>query len=355
VSIRRHGILFLALFLLFIPQSASPNASDRAPIVEALGWVRNAQGSSVQFDYVMTTRLRLLIFWASKDDVGGGFIRKGVSKDDPHQELLQVLFGSDPAKAPRAINRWGAGTEVVRHRDVLSSDRAKADDDIVSTAFFGFMKSSKGKSAAEMQEELKKEKEGGQHQFTGILSRVDSGHAISLTVPLASDIDYNLNQYAEAEPVMLEKLTSSNKPARVLDDPANCSRAGEFLGTVSALLDAGVQKQSGPTSLCYVYDAQVNTLTVEHIAPVAKLAVKVNSAKGTPLTERTYDDLLQMDFVSSHQATGKKVYFSIFVGTKGDLRGIPVQIRYQPNWWFQVVLNLLPKQAPQEQTFVASR
>jgi hypothetical protein len=27
---------------------------------------------------------------------------------------------------------------------------------------------------------------------------------------------------------------------------------------------------------------------------------------------------------------------------------VPVQIRYQPNWWFQVVLNLLPKTTSQE-------
>jgi hypothetical protein len=353
VSIRRHGTLFLALLFLFIPESASPNASDRAPIVEALGWVRSAPAGAVQFDYVMTARVRLLVFWAGKDDVGGGFIRKAVSRDDPHQELLQILFGSDPAKAPRAINRWGAGTEVVRHREILSS--APKTDDIVSSAFFGFMKSSKGKSASEMQEELKREKDGGAHQFTGILSRVDSGRAISLTVPLASEVDYNLNQYAEAEPVMLEKLTTSDKPARVLNNPAGCSRAGEFLGTVSQLLDAALQNQGGPKSLCYVYDAQVNTLTIERTTALPTLAVKVNSAKGTTLTERTYDDLLQMDFVSSHQATGKKVYFSIFVGTKGDLRGVPVQIRYQPNWWFQVVLNLLPKQAQPEQTSVAVR
>ena len=40
--------------------------------------------------------------------------------------------------------------------------------------------------------------------------------------------------------------------------------------------------------------------------------------------------------------TGRKVYFTILAGTEGSLRGIPVQIRYQPNWWFQVVLNLVP-------------
>jgi hypothetical protein len=296
----------------------------------------------------MTARVRLLFFWAGKDDVGGGYVRRGVSSDDPHQELLQVLFGSDPAKAPRAINRWGAGTEVVWHKNPVTDAAKNNSDDVVASAFFGFMKSSKGKSVSEMQEELKKEKARGEHQFTGILSRVETGHAISLVVPLASNQDYNLHQYTEAEPVMLDKLSASEHPTRVLDNPPGCTRAGEFLGAVSQLADAAVENRQAPKSLCYVYDAQVNTLTLERVEPVRKMDVKVNAAKGGMLMERSYDELLQADFVSQHQATGKKVNFTILLGTQGEMKRVPVQIRYQPNWWFQVVLNLLPKAAPQE-------
>ncbi len=334
----------LALACMAVPLSAGTTAVDRTPIVEALGWVRNAPRDIVEFDYVMTARVRLLFFWAGKDDVGGGYVRRGISKDDSRQEFIQVLFGSDPAKAPRAINRWGAGTEVVWHRDPASNPAR--NDDVVASAFFGFMKSSKGKSVSEMQEELRREKDRGEHQFTGILSRVEAGRAISLVVPLASDKDYNLNQYDEAQPLMLERLSSSERPARTLDNAPGCPRAGEFLGSVSRLLDAALEKPSGPASLCYVYDAQVNTLTLERVEPIQKLSVKVNSAKGGTLTEQTYDQLLEAAFVSANQATGRRVYFTISIGTQGALRGVPVQIRYQPNWWFQVVLNLLPKAAP---------
>src|SRR6202040_3976385 len=104
-------------------------------------------------------------------------IRMGVSKTDPRQELLQVLFGSDPAKAPRAINRWGAGTEVIWHKDPAT--HPSKIDACTSTAFFGFMKSSKGKSVSEMQEELRKENTRGEHQNTGILSRCQTGRASS--------------------------------------------------------------------------------------------------------------------------------------------------------------------------------
>ena len=43
---------------------------------------------------------------------GADTSRLGQAVDDPSLRMIQLLFGSDPAKAPRAINRWGAGTEV---------------------------------------------------------------------------------------------------------------------------------------------------------------------------------------------------------------------------------------------------
>ena len=124
--------------------------------------------------------MRLIFFWAGKDDVGGGYIRRGIAAADPREEMLQVLFGSDPAKAPRAINRWGAGTEAVWHKDPVSNEiKSSSADDVVASTFFGFMKSSAGKSVSEMQDELKKEKSGGAHQFKGIVSQVETGHARS--------------------------------------------------------------------------------------------------------------------------------------------------------------------------------
>jgi hypothetical protein len=346
------AVFFLILFLKDRNDFARADAravEERAPIKEALGWVKSATRPVKEFDYAMSVRVRLLFFWAGKDDVGGGYIRRGYSKEDPRQELLQVLFGSDPAKAPRAINRWGAGTEVVWHKNVPAVAAVgvgeKKNDDVVSSAFFGFMKGSKGKNVAEMQEELKREKNGGEHQFTGILSRVDSGQAVSLVVPLASNVDFNLNQYVEAEPVMLERLSSSDRPLKVLQNNSGCDRAVEFLGAVAQLADGAMENPQVPKSVCYVYDAQVNTLTLEHAEPVKQFDVKVNASKGGTLLERSYADLLQADFVSTHATTGKKVYFTILLGTQGDLRGTPVQIRYQPNWWFQVVLNLMPQES----------
>jgi hypothetical protein len=334
--------LTLLPFLLFFASDLATSApsADRQSISEALQWVRTPSRGIVQYDYIMTARVRLLVFWAGKDDVGGGYIRRGVSIDDPHQEFFQVLFGSDPAKAPRAINRWGAGTEVSLHKDPVKA--VAANDDVTASAFFGFMKSSRGKSVSEMQEELRKEKDHGEHSFTGILSRVEPAQAISLVVNLQSDTDYNLHQFEMAEPLMLDKIGGSAQPVRSLQDQQRCPRAKEFLATVAELMDAGLAGQPAHVSRCYVYDAQENTLTLESVSLLPTMAVHLTGPSNSSLLDSSYSNLMQLDFVSTHKITGKKVYFSIVTGTQGELRAVPVQIRYQPNWWFQVVLNLRP-------------
>src|SRR5208283_3327769 len=88
--------------------------------------------------------------------------------------------------------------------------------------FFGFMKSSRGKSVGEMQSELRKELEQGQHSFTGILSRVEPSRALSTIVPLQSDTDFTLHQYDIAQPIMLHRIADSDRPVRSLEDPSRC-------------------------------------------------------------------------------------------------------------------------------------
>ena len=278
------AIFLLLCFAIFLPASSSPSA-DRQSIEEALRWVRNSPSHFAQYDYVMTARVHLLFFWAGKDDVGGGYIRRGVSTEDPHLEFIQLLFGSDPEKAPRAINRWGAGTEVSWHKEPVSTARP---DDITASAFFGFMKSSRGKSAGEMQAELEREKKQGVHDFTGILSRVEASRALSLVVPLESDTDFNLHDYERAEPLMLERLADSTHPVQSLQDSARCPRSAEFLETVAELLEDALERHAAPASRCYVYDAQENTLTLQKVSPVQSFPVRLHGPNNVVLQDLTY-------------------------------------------------------------------
>jgi hypothetical protein len=186
---------------------------------------------------------------------------EGVSAQDSRQEFFQVLFGSDPR------------------------------NDVTASAFFGFMNSSQGKSANETQAELQKEKELGQHSFTGILSRVEPSRALSLVVPLLSDADFSLRDYDRTEPIMLQRLADSARPVRSLQDSGQCPRATEFLGTVAELTEAPLAGQPAPLSRCYVYDAEENALSLEKITPVDSLVVKLHGPNNVALLDATHKDV----------------------------------------------------------------
>ena len=74
--------------------------------------------------YKMAGRIRPLLFWIGRDDVGMGEI---VWRGAEGAVAYELLIGTDAAKAPRAINRWGyiledsrpSGTTRPRRHDHL--------------------------------------------------------------------------------------------------------------------------------------------------------------------------------------------------------------------------------------------
>jgi hypothetical protein len=309
--------LLLAGTCFAIP--SAPDAGDGEAINEAVSWIRATPRIRAQYDYIMTCRLRLLFFWVGRDDLGGGYIKAGQAVDDPSLRMIQLLFGSDPAKAPRAINRWGAGTEVVR------LDGGKTPQ---SSAFVGFMMSSKGESVSAMQREL---------------ARENSAQAISTTIPFYSDKDYDMSQLAEAQKLALDQLGDIQaRKFRRLDGPGRrqCSGPGGFLSTTEELLERSLTGGKTPVSLCYVYNARPYTLTLQRVIPVTSKDVHITLKEKGQKIDQSYRDLKESEFQIRNQESGAKTDFSVLLGTTGELRGVPVQINYQPNWWFQIVLNL---------------
>src|SRR5258708_13399795 len=56
--------------------------------------MRTPMHVDAQFDYIMTARVRFLLFWAGKDDVGGGYIRRGRLPQAPAPASNHLLLGS---------------------------------------------------------------------------------------------------------------------------------------------------------------------------------------------------------------------------------------------------------------------
>lgn len=337
VSYGRSLACILLLAGSCLARPSGPSDSDGAAIKEAVQWIQATPSLRAEYQYILSCRLRLLIFWVGRDDLGGGYIKAGRAADDSSLRMIQLLFGSDPAKTPRAINRWGAGTEV---------DKLNASETPVSSVFVGFMKSSQGESASAMQRELAHEDTAGRHRFEAIISRVDGARAISTTVPFNSDKDYDMSQLAAAQTVALDQLGDDpERKFRRFDGAEHgaCDRRGGFLSTTEELLERSLTGEKTPVSLCYVYNARPYTLTLQRVIRVPSKDVEITLHDRGQKIRGSYRDLEESQFQIRNGESGAKTNFSVLLGTAGELRGVPVQINYQPNWWFQIVLNLKPR------------
>ena len=99
---------------------------------------------------------------------------------------------------------------------------------------------------------------------------------------------------------------------------------------IGRALAGGAQGQS----LCYLYNARQYTATLKSYSRVEREVLRVNKAPAV------FHNLIRARFQVFNHESGKTSEFDLLVPREGPLRGIPVQIVHQPNWWFQIVLNL---------------
>ena len=325
-SLKPGVVAVCALLLAALPavhaarlSQAESDPGLRSAALLTLGETRTLD----QFDYIMTGKIRLLFFWTGADDVGGGYIRRSASQSDPDIRLIEVLFGSDPGKAPRGINRWGAATEAIGDG---------------SNAVFGFMTETDPDSVEEAEAEMEARQAGGEHPFSAILSYVSRQDAVSRSIPLFADTDYSIHQFDEARSLIRDRLVGDG-PFRRLDSSARrCGEARGFLQSVEQMIDRALALAETPVSLCYVYNARDYMLILEDREEVDSKAVTVDRKDGTRL-ETTYERLIRAKFETVNHES-KRSSFELFLGRDRDLRGVPVQIVHQPNFWFKVELNL---------------
>lgn len=117
-------------------------------------------------------------------------------------------------------------------------------------------------------------------------------------------------------------------------------QARGFLSTTEELLERSLTGEKTPVSLCYIYNARPYTLTLQRVIPITTKDVRITLKEKGRKIDQSYRDLKESQFQIYNQESGAKTDFSVLLGTTGELRGVPVQINYQPNWWFQIVLNL---------------
>jgi hypothetical protein len=289
----------------------------------ALQSVASPFRETTRWNYLMNVRVRLLLFWAGFEDVGGGYIQKGTLPADPSAHVIRLLIGSDPQKAPRRINHWGSAMEIYRGD--------------AESVFFGFMKSSKAASAKEAEIETSRTDAFG---FEASINRADSSQVLSRIVALRSPQNYTFRDLPQAQEAMIRRASHIDGPVRRLAEARpGCRSTQGFLGAVEHLVDQAIKGRPAPLTDCYVHNARYYTVTLKKTSKVESKRTKMKLRDGKTL-DRTDRDLLQADFEVFNTESRERTRFDLLLGASGDLRGVPVQIHYQPNWWFQVVLHL---------------
>jgi hypothetical protein len=331
-------VVWLLAFLPIAGSLSTPGITEvdrlstyRRDLEKAAASTQCAREVCARYDYVVTGAVNLVVAWKSRDDVGQGYISLGRTTGPDRIETIQLLMGSDPAKAPLGINRWGAAFETLHLDDGSSS-------------FFGFMNASNNESMSASKEELKREGQTGQHTFRGIISHADGRRAVSVAVPVVSSMDFTLHQLPLARQAVMTGLQNSDRPPRLLDlQSANQGAEGMgFLFAVREVIHTNLSGGNIPVCRSYVYNARPYRLVLEKCVPVGELKVSVDFRGVSQSAVRHYRKLREGRFRIFNLESGEQTEFRVIFGSAGELRGVPVQIEYRPNWWFRVTLNLNP-------------
>jgi hypothetical protein len=291
------------------------------------------------FNYRMRGMVRLLFFWVGKDNVGGGtitFLDAASGSRQSWVEGVEVLFGSEPDQVPGRHNRWGYCRELA-YWDM--TDEALGPT-LAQTVFEGFMSFSDEKSIDEVR---RGSNEGGGEPlalYEGTISRVAPTGA---SVQLRRFRSHGAATYHEVGAVgddyVDRALPRPPDIERNLDNDGSYGRPFGFLSAIRSLaqevLDNPVERGSPAKNkgamVPYVYNARRYTLRLKDVKVHERFKLS---------TGDQHLRVLQFDMETENHQDGNRHAFTIYLGTQGKYRGIPLRIEDKPRWWLKVQLEL---------------
>jgi len=269
--------------------------------------------------YRIAAKIRpLLLFWVGKDDVGGARLRW--RKGDSGARGYDMLLGSDPARAPRKINRWGFILE-------------ESGPD--GTRVVGIMKKSDEESLDEAKSRVAAEAKGSV-VFKMIQAIVGQTESVSRLTVSTVPRDYSYREFDAIVDVLLKETA----PPKIQKTPVPPGGRPGLLSAIIELLHDGVDtvartgKAPGRTGLGYVYYAKQYGLT----------RVSSSIERNVTYGGVVYPRLLKSEFEVRARTESWTESFTIVCGLDGSLAEIPVFLTYQPRWWFKVEMVLDERQ-----------
>jgi len=262
--------------------------------------------------YRLSAAIRPLLFWVGAKNVGDAHI---VWRDQEEgRRGYELLLGSDPARAPRRINRWGFVREDAGPTGaIMLGVMNRSEDDNLTTA------------QAKMAQEAKE----GRFLFKMINASLTADGARAENRVVYAPTDFTFRQIEE-----LQRYVESTKPPpRVRTGRLPEGTHPGLLFATAELVDAGVEAgraggSAGPAlrKVQYTFNTALYDLILKSWTRVDKVQ------QGG----QTHRKLVRLEFESRNLEKGSVERFTLLCGTEGPLAGVPVFVQYQPKWWFKI-------------------
>jgi hypothetical protein len=274
---------------------------------------RATPGSSLpilrEHRYRMAGKVRALLLWMGRDDVGSGIIRWRGSEQSRAYELL---IGTDPSRAPGNLNKWGYLAEEVRAGEcdvvgVISKDSEHRLSDVKAGL-------ASGQSV---------------RPFDTIRGRVTQRQAYARVGTLQASSSLT---YREADALLKLTLADASVAMKQIDRPSGV-RPG-FLSSVAELIHTSLSVAPGKRlpvqRIPYVYGDELYELRLLDATPMARFE----------RDGQVFESVIRGRFETGRLGHRSGTRFELVYGSSGKLAGIPILISYQPKWWLHVDLVL---------------
>ena len=294
--------------------------------------------------YRMRGKVRLLLFWVGKDEVGGGQISVGrISRENGrNSRSVEVFFGSNPERVPGGINRWGYGQETAEW--VIGDNLA--DPILKETLFAGFMKHSMEKGLSEALANDTRAKSGAQFWYEGTRSLVRRERAVTELRKFSTSQDFDYRDSQAIRCAYHKRLLSGpDKKRELLNSAESYREPYGFLTAVQTVIGTALTEyarnrrlERHQEELSYVYNAQLYELRTRGRRLIKQL--EVQGGKGKP--SDIYPLVARIDFRVRKISVSGHHDFTLWFPLEGDLKGVPVRILDRPRWWLGIELFLEP-------------
>jgi hypothetical protein len=264
--------------------------------------------------YRMAGRARPLLFWIGRDDVGLGEI---VWRGGDGAVGFELLIGTDAAKAPRGINRWGYLQEEVRPG---------------GTRVLGVMTTSDETTISDVTSRPAGAQPVG--RFKGLDARIAGGTSRSATETIETERDFSVREKA----LIVERIAGRLEDAQPRDVPVPAGiRHGFLVATAELVQETLTAAKGGASSLRALKGRTIPYIYARTLYDLRLTGVEVSRPAAATASQYA---VVHAEFGTLNRTKGTRTTFELDYAAEGPLAGVPTLIRHRPRWWLEAVLAL---------------